>query len=216
MSGLYYVDPDGEGAFQVRCDQETAGGGWVVFQRRFDGTVAFEDQNWDQYKNGFGNLSHEFWLGNEKLHRLTLMSQQLLVEFEGSSRDVAHASYETFSVQSESAKYKLSVSGYSGTAGDSFSFHNDEKFSTRDQDNDKHNGQCSVSHPGGWWFRSCFLSFLNGRYARPYGMVWHSWKKSYSYPLKHSAMKIRTVKGKCRDKKSRRSVETKSIPIRQR
>ena len=198
-SGLYYVDPDDKGAFQVFCDQETNGGGWVVFQRRIDGVVAFTERNWNQYKDGFGNLSHEFWLGNEKLHRLTSMSQQLLVELEDPAGEKAHACYSVFSVHSESAKYELTVSGYSGTAGNSLHYHNHMRFSTIDQDNDLASEHCASIHRGGWWFLDCFHAFLNGAYVDPPsvwpGISWLKWKDSY-YQLKHSTMKIRTLRGK--------------------
>lgn len=196
-SGLYNIDPDGKGAFQAVCDQETNGGGWVVFQRRIDGSVAFTDKNWNQYKDGFGNLSHEFWLGNEKLHRLTSMSQQLLVEIEDNTGAKVHASYNNFFIHPESAKYKLSVGGYSGTAGDSLNHHNNLMFSTIDQDNDGYNpGNCASTYRGGWWYSWCFYAFLNGVYVTPpWGMTWLKWKNVH-YQLKHSTMKIRTFRGK--------------------
>lgn len=198
-SSLYNVDPDGNGAFQVLCDQETNGGGWLVLQKRSSGIVDFANKNWNEYKDGFGNLSTEFWLGNEKIHRLSSMNQQLLIEIEDFNGEKAHASYKEFSVLSEIEKYKLFVDGYSGTAGDSLVPHNDLPFSTIDQDNDIHPvWHCSESKGGGWWYKKCGMAFLNGHYvASPeLGMSWYTWKGSSEHPLNRTTMKIRTLTGK--------------------
>jgi ficolin len=48
--------------------------GWTVIQRRVDGRENFS-RDWDDYKEGFGNLQDEFWLGNEKIHQLTLQGE---------------------------------------------------------------------------------------------------------------------------------------------
>ena len=114
ISGVYKINPDGAGPdFEVFCDQETAGGGWIVVQRRLDGTVDFH-RNWSDYKNGFGNVGGEFWLGLEKIHRLTKSQSKLRVDLEDFDGNAAYADYNMFSVANESKKYQLSVETYSG------------------------------------------------------------------------------------------------------
>ena len=113
-NGVYKIDPDGKGAFLVYCDQRKAGGGWTVFQRRMDGSLNFY-LGWDNYKNGFGNLSSEFWLGLDKLHRLTLSDwNKLRVDLADEDGNKAYAEYELFAVANEKKNYKLSLGSYSG------------------------------------------------------------------------------------------------------
>ena len=101
----------------------TDGGGWTVFQRRLDGSVEFY-LDWKSYKNGFGDLKGEFWLGNDNLHRLTAADDTILrVDLEDFDGNKAYAEYTTFKVADEADKYRLLIGGYSGTAGDSMAFH---------------------------------------------------------------------------------------------
>ena len=113
LSGVYKIDPDGSGAFDVFCDQKTAGGGWTVFQKRLDGSVDFY-RGWSDYKRGFGNLNGEFWLGLDKIHRLTETRNKLRVDLEDTTGKTAYAEYDMFAVTSEKAKYQLSLGTYSG------------------------------------------------------------------------------------------------------
>ena len=89
---MYTIDPDEQGAFDVRCDMNTTSGrGWTVFQRRVDGSVDFY-KNLVDYKNGFGNLSGEFWLGLDKIHRLPVSGQNVLrVDLETFENETAYA-----------------------------------------------------------------------------------------------------------------------------
>ena len=108
-SGVFTISPDDEQAFDVLCDQITAGGGWTVFQKRLDGSVNFF-RNWTYYKQGFGNLSGEFWLGLDKIHRLTSQTNnKLRVELEDFEGNTAYAEYDTFAVANEGDKYKMST-----------------------------------------------------------------------------------------------------------
>jgi hypothetical protein len=113
-NGVYTIDPDGFGIFKVWCDMQN-GRGWTVFQRRQDGSVDFY-RGWSDYKVGFGNLTGEFWLGLDKIHRLTTFTTQNVLrvdmwDFDGTH---AYAKYKNFSVASESDSYKLIVGNFSG------------------------------------------------------------------------------------------------------
>ena len=109
---MYTIDPDGFGTFKVWCDMQN-GRGWTVFQRRQDGSADFY-RGWSDYKVGFGNLTGEFWLGLDKIHRLT--TPQTFLRFDMRDPDGTHvyAEYMYFSVASESDSYKLNVGNFSG------------------------------------------------------------------------------------------------------
>ena len=111
---MHTIKPDNLTAFDVFCDQPTAGGGWTVFQKRLDGSVDFY-LNWSDYKVGFGDLNGEFWFGLDKIYRLTSNDNSMLRvdlgDFEGNT---AYAEYSMFSVMSENTMYKLNLGNYSG------------------------------------------------------------------------------------------------------
>ncbi|XP_073248430.1 ficolin-1-like [Porites lutea] len=183
ISGVNKIYLGGLGEFEVFCDQKTAGGGWTVFQKRRDGSVDFF-RAWDDYKRGFGNLSGEFWLGLDKIHRLTVSGgYKLRVDLEDIHGKTAFAEYSSFSVTNETAKYQLNLGNYSGTAGDSLGYHRGMSFSTKDRDNDKYGVvNCALGNKGAWWYNFCLQSDLNG------GRI--SWKHLKNR-LKRSEMKIR-------------------------
>ena len=113
-SGVYTINPGGSGAFGVYCDQTTTGGGWTMFQKRTDGSADFY-LGWADYKQGFGNLNGEFWLGLDKIHRLTSSGgHKLRVYLEDFAGNSVYAEYGLFIVGSERTKYQLSVGRYSG------------------------------------------------------------------------------------------------------
>ena len=114
-SGVYTISPDGSGVFDVFCDQTTDGGGWTVFQKRLDGSVDFY-RGWADYQNGFGNLNGEFWLGLDKIHRLTNSDTfKLRVDLEDWEGETRFAEYDMFAIGDEASKYRLSLGSYSDT-----------------------------------------------------------------------------------------------------
>ena len=196
QSGVYSVNPDGRGYFDVYCDMRTDGGGWTVFQRRQDGSVDFY-RGWNDYKAGFGQLTAEFWLGNDKIHRLTASRpSSLRVELEDWNGVRVYAKYGKFNIGDEQALYRLEVGSYSGTAGDSMEERqNNMAFSTKDRDNDgAGSANCAALFTGAWWYNNCLYSNLNGKYlgdktGGAKGVVWHGFRQWLS--LKFTEMKLR-------------------------
>ena len=87
-----------------------------MIQKRLDGSVDFY-LGWDDYKRGFGNLSGEFWLGLDKIHRLTKEESRLRVDLEDFNGNTAYAEYSLFGVADEGSKYSLTLGTYTGEHG---------------------------------------------------------------------------------------------------
>ncbi|RVE67038.1 hypothetical protein OJAV_G00113460 [Oryzias javanicus] len=199
-SGVYTVVMSPGTTLPVYCDMETEGGGWTVFQRRRDGSVSF-NRGWSEYRDGFGEPRGEHWLGNQNLHFLTNQGHySLRIDLQDWSHIHRHAVYQSFRIDSEEDRYRLHVSGFSGTVEDSFGWYHDQHtFSTPDTGN-----ICAEISHAGWWFHQCFYANLNGFYYKgghyslkahnllgPDGIVWFSWKDSDFYSLKAVTMMIR-------------------------
>ncbi|KFB41107.1 AGAP011225-PA-like protein [Anopheles sinensis] len=181
---LIHIEQDSK-LFEVLCEQNNFGGGWTVIQHRFDGSVDFY-RNWTKYRNGFGNLEGEFWLGLEYVHQITKnRPHELLVEIKDFYGNYGYAKYDGFELDSESEEYELKKLGtYSGTAGDSMKLHKYQKFSTFDRDNDAHaDSSCAKKYRGAWWYRKCYDANLNGRYQNTTGdgsaIVWYHFKNDF-------------------------------------
>ncbi|GIX98493.1 techylectin-5A [Caerostris extrusa] len=204
-SGVYIIWPKSrvteEKPLEVYCDMETDGGGWTVIQRRgnFQRPQDYFFKDWASYKTGFGDIEKDFWLGNDNIFALS--NQRLysirfdLKAVDGEKR---YAFYDTFWIDDENNKYTLHIQDYSGDAGDSMiAQHNNQKFSTKDQENDNQKDQnCAQLYKGGWWYNTCHHANLNGLYLRGQhesfadGVNWHSWK-GYKESLDTDEMKIR-------------------------
>ena len=178
---------------QGYCDTLTDGGGWLVIQRRKDGSENFH-RYWWEYEMGFGSLTGEFWFGLNALHCLTSQGQwELRIDLKLTNGTIIYLPYNNFAVGPATEQYPLTISGFSGYTTDPFLSHltptdhgdalNTMKFTTRDQDNDRsptHN--CAIpaysSRSGGWWFNHCSVIYLNCQYKYKYAVLlngqWHS------------------------------------------
>ena len=180
----------------VFCDMVTDGGGWTVIQRRVDDSTNFY-LGWASYKQGFGSLFGNLWLGNDNIHRLTASGNIVLrVDLEDWEGKTLHVVYGTFVVDDERNKYKLKATDSKGNDPRRFGLAAENRmfFSTKDRNNFAWgNTNYALQYEGGWWYESTPSSNLNGRYlgnlTGEHGMYWFYWKRYLS--LKRSEMKIR-------------------------
>ncbi|XP_050082211.1 fibroleukin-like [Anopheles aquasalis] len=197
ISGTYLirVKRDSE-PFEVYCEQKSFGGGWIVFQYRYDGSLEFY-RGWHEFHDGFGDLNKEFWLGLEKVHQITsARKHELVVELKDFNGTYKYARYDAFEIGSESEQYNLKDIGkYSGTAGDEMSNYKGRKISTKHHDNAENSmGHCAQRHEGAWWHWYCNLANLNGQYMDVEyegSGAFYYFDGSFDQRLRYSRMMIR-------------------------
>lgn len=166
--------------FAVYCDMETDGGGWIVFQRRVDGSTNFT-QNWYMYKRGFGDLNGDFWLGLDKITRFMRVPNKLRIDLQAYDHGKkGYGKYNNFHISNEHSNYTLNVSDFTGNIPDQLNHRcsNGAPFSTYDRDNDNDGIHCALQlYKGGYWYDRCNklsadfpYTMLNGNY-KVYGTV---------------------------------------------
>ncbi|XP_063915307.1 fibrinogen C domain-containing protein 1-like [Zophobas morio] len=201
VSDFYLIQPGtSPEPFVALCDMKTRGGGWAYILNRYDGSQDFY-MGWDSYKEGFGHIGGEFWLGLENIHQLTGYEiNELLIEIVDWDDVQKFALYNAFSVGHEKSGYALKlVAGYMGDAWDCMVREAGMKFTTDDKDQDQNkDGNCALSSNSGWWFRNCKWAHLTGKYfpssdaGSEYAksMHWREWHGE-RYSLKQARMMVR-------------------------
>ena len=187
-SGVYLV-----GGKPTYCDMETDDGGWIVIQSRSNADTNFY-RNWKAYSDGFGSVKHDFWYGLDDIHRLTAAhnTTQLRVDLQYRNGTKLYAKYSSFKVGSSEEDYILSVDGHSGNASDSLKLHNNMKFSTYDNDNDRYHRSCAKSDIGAWWYNLCYDSNLNGYYDPGRGVIWRQYGRLAQFTRVEMKIRPRT------------------------
>ena len=211
-NGLYTLTMNGNKIVNAFCDQKTSGGGWTVIQRRMDGAVNFY-RRWQEYKEGFGQLQHEHWLGNDNIYILTAQAvipgseAMVQVRMRRNPQTMYTSRYGFIQVDSEANNYLLHVKKPSGGLSPSYftSYNHRTEFSTFDRDNDgasSYNCARDTQYTG-WWINasgnSCTSSTasytnLNGPYDELRVRTWYKricWASSYHPSF--TEMKIRRL-----------------------
>lgn len=191
--------------FRAHCDMNTLGGGWTVIQRRgnYENPEDLFHKEFEEYVRGFGDEEGEYWLGLDLIKKMTdLEDHDLLVQIWSSSGNVGYALYEGFGL-SDGPDFRLIVDSFAGNMNDSLSYSNDEPFSTLDRDRDRNKDiNCSKLQSGGWWFRDCSQSNLNGLNgeiidpALGQAMHWGELGRDPNAPIIKAEMKIRPSSSK--------------------
>ncbi|XP_034102773.2 angiopoietin-related protein 7-like isoform X2 [Drosophila albomicans] len=187
--GVHQLNVSGIGLFDVLCDSQLAGPGWIVIQQRVGGNESFY-RNWATYRKGFGSLESDFFLGLEKIHRITsLQRHELYIHLVDVDEHVYFFRYDDFKISDEDSGYALSLGKFNGSIiEDRLRFYKNTKFTTFDRYNNIGGRICANSQRSGWWYHDCIYCNLNA----PYGpkLNWHVKKK---IELKESKMLIRPI-----------------------
>lgn len=144
-------------SFEVLCNSDIAGPGWIVIQQRINGQEDF-NKNWNEYKDGFGYFKEDFFLGLENIHRLTSQQpHELYIHMEDFDGSTFYAKYDDFAISNAENEYKLSRLGrFSGNTVDALRINQNMKFTTSDRDNDEKLWRnCANTFLGGWWYKDC-------------------------------------------------------------
>ncbi|XP_023031622.2 fibrinogen-like protein 1 [Drosophila willistoni] len=189
-SGIHLIEIPGLDPFRSLCKGETDGNGWIVVHRRLDDRENFK-RNWIDFRSGFGDLNGNFFIGLEKLHRITQTDiYELSIEIGFHNDTFANVRYTHFKIGDETKQYELeSLGEFRGMIDNRMALGIGQKFTTYDRDNDLDRGwNCATVFYGAWWYDECGSPNLNGRYYTSAtnsrdSMSWNGWNSLKSVQM---------------------------------
>ena len=169
-TSVYQVNWMGRMTKNVRCNMELDGGGWTVFHRRYKNLTEDFNLGWDSYKQGFGDVYKEFWLGNDFLHEITTSSRPhyILVFGRKSNQEIGISKYGSFYIDGESEFYRIHFNrtllrGIESLTGQGKHNMNGMPFSTKDKINIP-SSNCLIY--GASWYKECANIHINRKFLR--------------------------------------------------
>ena len=121
-------------------------------------------RTWSEYRDGFGTIDTNYWLGNEPSTFLTTkFSYGIRIDTWDEYGQYDYAEYHSFKLDDEESGYELLLDEFSaGSNGDGLlAYHSGNQFYTYDDDT---HISCA-NFTGGWWYsnvtnEACFTSKL--------------------------------------------------------
>ncbi|XP_070560010.1 ryncolin-1-like [Ptychodera flava] len=208
-SGVYGIKTCMTGNFLVYCDFSNDEEGWVVIQRRYDGSVDFNRSRQD-YAEGFGLVTEEFWLGNDYISALTECDEgngNLFIELEDWNGSTGYVLYYDFHVADVELDYELGDTLWRIDSDMTLPLYRVDPLEeqvARKFSSARELPSCAGYYNGGWWFIAdgegeCAFSNLNGKYIHvdrgeqpvaTEGIIWSYWNDG-PLSLKATQMKVR-------------------------
>eukprot|EP00111_Clytia_hemisphaerica_P006836 TCONS_00019769-protein len=167
-NGVYDVHIPGDVTRRrVYCDMS---GGWLVFQRRYEGSLDFMNRSMSECRYGFGDAAKEHWLGLEYVFLLTKIEKyELLIKVLQQDGKSKWKSFSNFSVNGHKDKFRFYSTGSYSPMGLDFGTNTMSgfKFTTYDMDGDRERDKNCANEGGPWWYKKCTHNSLNGIYGNP-------------------------------------------------
>ena len=190
---------------EVTCKQTGDGGGWVVYLRRFDGSLSF-NRTWNMYKSGFGEQGErkESWLGNENAFQLIKSFMymgsfaKLRIEAYGVNGASCVTTLDEFHISDETDNYMFLFNEGHGShtrVVQDWTHSLGSYFATSDRTTG--HKECSKQFSGGWWYGNrCHDVYFTGNYLKDNSSSSDDcYVKHFPGPLKSMDMLIRQMRG---------------------
>ncbi|ESP02958.1 hypothetical protein LOTGIDRAFT_111080, partial [Lottia gigantea] len=173
-SKVYNIQPFASAdPFQVYCKMQN--GGRTLFQVHRSPSFKF-NKTWVEYRDGFGSLTSNHWLGLQKMHMIINNgTYQMIVNMKLKNDSFYQHYFNDFQIENESNLYRLNFSNAkphsTSPLGDSLTDSKGMAFSAFDQDNDNSTSNCAMIRGSGWWFNDCGPCNPNGELLNPTDML---------------------------------------------